>query len=52
MKLTRNQRRQLEKLAPHVDRITQGDGVFLRNTLNGNIASGSRVRSKLLGARS
>ena len=28
MKLTRNQRRQIKKLAPHVDRITQADRVF------------------------
>jgi hypothetical protein len=28
MKLTRNQRRQMKKLAPHVDRITQADRVF------------------------
>jgi hypothetical protein len=28
VRLTRNQRRQLEKLAPHVDRITLADGVF------------------------
>jgi hypothetical protein len=28
MKLTRNQRRQLEKLAPHVDRVTATDRAF------------------------
>jgi len=28
MKLTRNQRRQIEKLAPHVERLTEADRVF------------------------
>ena len=28
MKLTRNQQRQMKKLAPHIDRITEADRVF------------------------
>ena len=31
MKLTRNQRRQIEKLSPHVDEVTQGDRVWFEN---------------------
>jgi hypothetical protein len=31
MKLTRNQGRQIEKLSPHVDRVTQGDMVWFEN---------------------
>ena len=34
MKLTRNQQRQMKKLAPHIDRITEADRVFFEQHPN------------------